>query len=118
MAPLQISVETRDRGVIARISGQARNGEGDQLRQSLAAIAAGKPSPVIIDLRGLSFIATEGLGELIHFRELLAAYGGRLQLAGADPRITEMFRQTRLGELFPIYPDPDAALADDAFDQP
>jgi anti-sigma B factor antagonist len=112
MRSFQLTVETRDKAVIAHLSGEAGNDEGESLRHAFAELAATRPDRVVIDMRGLSYIATVGLGELISFREQLATGGGRLQLAGAEPRIAELFRQTRLREVFPMYPDAEAALSD------
>lgn len=106
----EIHFESRDNATVAHLRGQAHNGEADRFRDSLGQILQGERGPVIIDMRGLSFIATAGLGELLSFREQLANRGDRLHLAGADEQISEMFRRTRLGELFPIYPDAEAAI--------
>lgn len=108
---LEIHVENRAGATVAHLRGQAHNDQADRLRDALGTIVRGPRGPVIVDLRGLSFIATAGLGELLSFREQLAARGDALHLAGADAHIADMFRRTRLGELFPMFPDADTAIA-------
>ena len=110
MQTLQITSETRDNAVLAYLSGEARNDPGEPLRNALAALAATEPDLVVLDLSGLSYIATVGLGELISFRERIAAQSGKLRLAGAEPHVTDLFERTRLREVFPIYPDAETAL--------
>jgi anti-sigma B factor antagonist len=107
----QIQVEPRPEGVIARLEGSVANAEVDSLHQMLVDLLSQRADHVVLDLRRLEYIASMALAELIQFRRDMQAYGGRLRLAGAQDNIAEVFRQTRLNDIFPMFNDPEAAIA-------
>ena len=114
MSDFQINTESRDQAVIAHLRGDAGNQHADDIRDAFTPILKQRVLRVVLDLSELAFIASMALGELITFRRDLQTYGGQLRLAGANPAIADVFRKTRLVELFPMFPDPDHALADNA----
>ncbi len=107
---LHIEVETRPQAVVARLGGSAANEQAAALHDALAGLLDRRADPIVLDLRELEYIASMALAELIQFRRDLQTYGGRLRLAGARENIAEVFRQTRLMEIFPMFDDPDAAM--------
>lgn len=60
---------------------------------------------VVLDLSGLQFIASAGLGALVAMRELVRVRGGELRLAAPTPAVLEILTITGLGRLFPLYGD-------------
>ncbi len=110
MDPFSVSIDHRDTGVIARFAGRAANAQADAVRDALGDLLRDRPSPVVIDLARLEFIASAALAELIGFRQNVQAYGGRMRLAGAPDHIASVFRATRLVDLFPMYRDAEEAL--------
>ena len=72
----------------------------DYLRASL------KPDHrcVEVDLSQASFVDSEGLGALISAHKAMAQRGGLVRIKGAVPMVRELFRLTRLDELFVFAP--------------
>jgi anti-sigma B factor antagonist len=72
------------------------------LRDRLAdLIETGDPT-VIVDLSGVGFLDSTGLGTLVASLKLAEQRGGRLPLVCADDRILRLFRITGLDSVFTI----------------
>ena len=65
---------------------------------------------VAVDLSGLEVIDSAGLGELVVVHMWIRASGCSLKLAGANPRVRELFELTNLLSVFDVYPTLDDAL--------
>ena len=65
---------------------------------------------IIVDLSGLDAVDSAGLGELVVVHMWAKASGCSLKLAGASPRIQELFELTNLVSVFEIHPALDDAL--------
>jgi anti-sigma B factor antagonist len=57
-----------------------------------------------VDLQQANFIDSEGLGALISAHKAVASRGGCVRLIGANTMVTELFRLTRLDQLFEFLP--------------
>jgi len=72
---------------------------------------AGVPS-VLVDLSGIDQVDSTGLGELVGYLQRFQNDGRRLALLNPHTRILNLLRLTRLDEVFPIYEDRSAAIAE------
>lgn len=70
---------------------------------------AGRPRRVVVDARGLEFIASMALGQLVMLARKVGAGGGSMQVQAAAPEIRDLLARTRLGELLHLADalDPD-----------
>jgi anti-sigma B factor antagonist len=66
---------------------------------------------VVIDLSGVQFMNSSGLGLLIGSAQALKSAGGALKIAGASPKITELFTITRLTSILENHPTVEEAAA-------
>ena len=73
-------------------------------RAILEAIGAGAPR-VAIDLGGVEYISSAGVGMLVSMLKRCHQNGLELALAGLNQEVRELFALTRLDEVFPIAPD-------------
>ncbi len=73
-------------------------------------IDAGKTN-VVIDLRGVEFMNSSGLGLLIGGISTMKNAGGSLRFANASEKISGIIAITKLGSLFDMYSSVDAAVA-------
>ncbi len=58
-----------------------------------------------VDLSQATFVDSEGLGALISAHKAMAQCGGIVRIKGAVPMVRELFRLTRLDQLFEFSPD-------------
>ena len=65
---------------------------------------------VVIDLGGVDFIDSTGLGALVAVRRALPE-GGRLRLVSANPRLHMLLEMTRLAAVLPTFASTREALA-------
>jgi len=110
MDPFDIQIDQRTDAVVARLSGSASNAQADRLRTTLAELAEEDETRVVVDMQELSFIASMSLAELLQLHLKLKQSGRRLRLSGATDPIADVFKKTRLVELFPLYPSIDEAI--------
>lgn len=67
---------------------------------------------LVLDLSGLGFMDSSGLGALVTLWRRAEAEGGVLRLAGLSSPIARMFEWTGLERRLSIFPDVAAATAD------
>lgn len=68
-------------------------------------------SDVILDLSGLQYMDSAGLGSLLKAYVAAQKYGGRVVLAGLLQRVRDLLQLTKIEPLFQIYPSVDQAVA-------
>jgi anti-sigma B factor antagonist len=82
-----------------------------RISQKLGEIIKQKPSRLVIDLSGVTYIDSSGLAILISAMQDVEEYGGRFSLAGLQENVRTIFETARLDKVFLMYPHVDAALA-------
>ena len=82
-----------------------------RISEKLGEMIKQKPSRVVIDLSGVTYIDSSGLAILISAMQDVEEYGGRFGLAGLQENVRTIFETSRLDKVFLIYPHVDAALA-------
>ena len=106
-------VENTPAGVtIAWIEGRLNVGsnlvflEGD-----LKKIVESGAKSVVLNLAGVNYVDSAGLGVLIGIAGMLRQSGGEAKIAALQPRVAEIFNIARLPKVVGVYNDNDAALA-------
>ena len=66
---------------------------------------------VVLDLPGLQYMDSAGLGSLLKGYVAAQKYGGKLALAGLLPRVRDLLQLTKIEPLFQIYPTAAEAVA-------
>ena len=67
---------------------------------------------VLIDLSGIDHVDSTGLGELVGYLQRFEKEGRRLALLRPHTRVLNLLRLTRLDEIFSVYDDREAAIAE------
>ena len=88
---------TLARPQVTRLDAAAASG----LRNATADLANQGQVRVVLDLAGVEFVDSSGLGALIHMHKTLEPLG-RLVLCNVDPRVAQLFKVTRLERVFAI----------------
>lgn len=81
------------------------------LRERLNELVASGQCHLVLDLQGVDFLDSTGLGVLVGGLKRVRSRGGELSLVCAQERILKVFRITGLTSVFPIYSVLDEALA-------
>lgn len=108
--PLDLAPEAMEDGVLVRLDRDIDLNTSPVLREALMGIAATEtPSRLVIDLSGVSFMDSSGVATLVEILRAQQGAGGRLILAGLQPRVRGIFEISRLDTLFTIAADLDEA---------
>lgn len=110
MAMLKIEIEQLPQAVVAQLVGEAGMDEADELDRNLRLLSAARPALVVLDLSGISYIASMGIGALVKFRNEVSHAGGRVVLAALRPLVLDTFKLAGLLRVFPNFPTVDEAI--------
>jgi anti-sigma B factor antagonist len=66
---------------------------------------------VVLDMEGVNFVDSSGLGAILSVLRELSAVGGDLRLCRIQKRVRVMFEMVRMHRILGIYDTPEAALA-------
>ncbi len=108
--PLDISEEPIDHGALVVVAGEIDIATAPTLRQRLDAVIGRSPANLVVDLLGVSFIDSTGLGALIGAAKQVQAYRGAMRVVVTEPRMLKLFEIAGISELFPIVPTREEAV--------
>jgi len=109
---MSLKVETREgEGVtIVTCTGRIIFGEeSGGLRESLKRVLS-KNRQVVLNLSGVSYIDSGGLGTLVAIYSSARAAGADIKLAGLSPRVEDVLQVTKLVTVFEVYETEQDAL--------
>ncbi len=108
-----MSFKAYDRGKVSvlELSGRITLGSGDVKMRELikAQIDAGKKQ-IVVDLGGVSFIDSSGLGELVAAYTTARRNHVSIKLANLTKKIDDLMEITRLASVFDTYGSVDEAV--------
>jgi anti-anti-sigma factor len=115
----QVTDEERDGWAVLRVAGEMDLVSSPSVRQRVhEAVARGRHS-VILDLSGVRFCDSSGVGVLIAARRLMRSCHGRLRIVlparGAEEgsHVNRVLSALGVRRLFEVYPDVGSALLED-----
>jgi anti-sigma B factor antagonist len=107
---LDVYSETPGFTVIA-VSGEIDVYTAPKLREKLISLAESGSSHLIVDMEGVEFLDSTGLGVLVGGLKRVRAHEGWIDLVCTQGRILRIFRITGLNKVFNIYDTVSAAIA-------
>ncbi|MCX4447595.1 STAS domain-containing protein [Streptomyces sp. NPDC087866] len=117
---LKVSETERGGWTVLHIGGELDLLTSATVRQSVHDVVAVGRHDVVLDLSGVLFCDSSGVGVLIALRRLMRSCGGRLRLIlparGAEEgsHVNRVLAALGVRRLFEVYPDWDAAVDEDA----
>jgi anti-sigma B factor antagonist len=81
-----------------------------ELRQALMGFIDNKDLSLFIDFKEVSYIDSSGIATLVEGLKTMKEYGGRLKLVRIPEGIMEIFRFSKLDNIFEIYGNIDNAI--------
>jgi anti-sigma B factor antagonist len=82
-----------------------------ELRELFVKLVADGSVRLVLDLDGVDFLDSTGLGTIVSTLKRARTHGGDLRLVCTQSRITRMFEITGLDKAVPLLPTLDAAVA-------
>jgi anti-sigma B factor antagonist len=97
---------------VVRIQGVIKLGESARLfSKYLREILDNETGSILIDMSGIDYVDSTGLGELVGYLQRFSEQGRRLALMQPPTRILNLLKLTKLDEVFQIYDDEATGVA-------
>lgn len=84
--------------------------ESDGLRAELDRILSGSSRSLLVDLSGVPWMNSAGLGIFLSAYSRMRERGGDVRLCGVGPRVHEMLRTTKLLTVLSVLDDEEAGI--------
>jgi anti-sigma B factor antagonist len=109
---LGLAVSTQSNRTVVTVSGEIDLATQGQLRGQLNDLVVAGEVDLVLDLSGVTFVDSTGLGALIGTRRRVHAFHGSLALVIPDESVMKVFTITGLEKVFDIHDNLEAALAE------
>jgi anti-anti-sigma factor len=108
--PITVNVEVKPMATILAPMGEIGYHEAPTLQQAIRSAYDKKPKRLIVNLTGVSYMATPGLAALVEALQIGKKSNTPLVLVGLTERVRAVFEIARLNTVFKIASDVDQAL--------
>lgn len=110
-----MSVKTKFRetanAVILKVSGRITLGaSGPSLQHGIRDLLDGGHKNIILDLAGVTFLDSSGLGQLVGSYSTAVSHGSEIKLLNLNRKVYDLMQITKLYTVFAIYTDEAAAV--------
>lgn len=92
------------------VTGSLTSFEAGALRQAITGLIAIKKRDIVLNLSGLEYLDSSGIGELVRNYMTVIKSGGSMKVVGLSSRVEEILKITQLYKVFPEFPNEEAAL--------
>jgi anti-sigma B factor antagonist len=113
---VDLSLSTRaERGrTVVEVTGEIDVYTAPKLREQLAELVDAGRHDIVVDMQGVEFLDSTGLGVLVGGLKRVKQHDGSMNLVCTQERILKIFRITGLTKVFPIHDSVAAAVASDS----
>ena len=112
MTIAEFSVKIRQSGSVSLVdvSGRLTSFETGALRDSISRLLKQGHKDIILNLTDLQYLDSSGIGELARVYVSVVKQNGQMKVIGLSSKIEEVLKITHLYQVFPEFPDEEAAL--------
>ena len=111
MAELEVRERQAGDVSILDLSGAVRIGEGSiSLRNTIRSLVDGGKNKILLNLAGVKYMDSTGIGELIASYTTVSRGGGHLKLLNLTDKIQDLLVITKLLTVFDVYESESDAL--------
>lgn len=106
------SIRIRQEGSVALldVSGRLTSFETVALREAVAQLLIQKRKQIVLNLSGLQYIDSTGIGELARNYVSVVKQGGQMKVVGLSSKVEEVLKITQLYQVFPEFPSEEEAV--------
>ena len=106
-----LSTESRESVLVIRVFEKRIDAsKAPAFKDEMTRCIDGGQNQIVLDLSGVDFIDSSGLGALVSCLKRLGPRGS-LAVAGATGAVSRLFTLTRMDKVFTLHPTVDAAVA-------
>lgn len=92
------------------VAGRLTSFETGALRDSISRLLKQGHKDIVLNLSGLQYLDSSGIGELARQYVSVVKKGGQMKVVGLSSKVEEVLKITHLYQVFPEFPDEEAAL--------
>ncbi|MBX7057738.1 MAG: STAS domain-containing protein [Leptospirales bacterium] len=100
---MEATIDRQNLYSLVRLRGELDLYNAGRLREILGAEIEHGASTLVVDLSGISYVDSSGIGALIFARTAMEKAGGKFCLAALQAAVLSVFRMTRLLNFFAIF---------------
>ena len=109
--PLEVESRPADNGVtVLAPTGRLDVAGAPALKEAIGELVKNGPPKVVIDMEGVSFVDSTGLGSVIAALKQIRNSQGELRLAAPNQQVRVVLELTTLDRVFPYYATVEEAL--------
>ena len=95
---------------VVDVAGKLTSFESGALRNSIARLLQEGRKQILLNLSGLEYLDSSGIGDLAQAYLSVVKRGGEMKVVGLSARIEEILKITQLYQIFPEFRDEQDAL--------
>jgi anti-sigma B factor antagonist len=96
---------------VVDIKGRITVGEGNiMLREVIVALVEKGNKRILLNLTGVDYLDSAGLGELVRTHTTLQNQGGQLKMAHLNQKVQDLLKATSLHKVFDVHKDEASAI--------
>ena len=109
---MNFSAKIRQVGEISvvEVTGKLTSLESGALRSSIAQLLKEGRKLILLNLSGLVYLDSSGVGDLVHAYMSVIKRGGEMKVVGLTDKVEEILKITQLYQIFPEFQDERSAL--------
>ncbi|HTW57070.1 MAG TPA: STAS domain-containing protein [Terriglobales bacterium] len=109
--PMQTAVRQVADVAIVTVTGRLTSGQSSlDFRQTVRNLLDNNTDRILIDLNGVGYIDSAGLGELVRTYSSVRNGGGQVRVVNPSKRVNDLLQMTRLASVFEVQPDEATAI--------
>jgi anti-sigma B factor antagonist len=94
---------------VLKLEGRLDASSAKDIKEKVNLLAKENRVKIVIDMGGIDFIDSSGLGSLVSSLRSVNKSGGDIKISALQDQVRAIFELTRLHRIFGIYDDSDAA---------
>ena len=109
---MNFSAKIRQVGEISvvEVTGKLTSFESGALRDSIAQLLKEGRKLILLNLSGLVYLDSSGIGDLVHTYMSVVKRGGEMKVVGLSDKVEEILKITQLYQVFQEFQDERSAL--------
>ncbi len=90
---------------VLRLEGRLDASSSKEIKDRISDLAKNKRVNLVVDMAGINFIDSSGLGSLVASLRSVNKLGGDIRIASLQDQVRAIFELTRLHRIFEIFDD-------------
>ena len=100
---MEIKTREEKEAIIIALEGEVDISVTDPIREKFKKLTDEKRKSILVNMTGVPYIDSSGLGMLVETMQEAGKYGGEIKLVGLTADVKKVFELTRLNKFFHIF---------------